>query len=447
MRCDDARGTVPLGRLPPMQQAEYDALDARALVVTQEREIDAALLAHYVEKYSDHPTAAATIRRLNISPHMLAPLSFLRLNEKAIDAVRYVVGDPELWKLVCAAWTALMRVTASQLETYTDSLNRRLETTAADLDLVSRSVPAPSVRTGLKLPSVGLTAVSATTAAASSAYSCLYNRRFADPAEVSPFASVLPSATPPPSYKFGTKPPNASISVHYSSGYHCTRADCHGPDTVNPHHPVCHFHGCTREWPLHALKAHGSLPVYFLCTWKTYCCSEHLDVLADFVKRSVLFCHSCGQLESVSYYSTTCDRLTVPLCVECTKKPYVMRQFEVFLRRQWRVGLGTNRRRAMYVSSTTHHNAPKSVLSSTLELPKPADEPARPLDITNPTRLFGPPLSSIMECITPLPIIQPIVGGLSQPTVLNLVDSPSDGAEIDDESTDHGDGLDDEYLS
>jgi len=462
--------------LPP-SFSEDEALEARALIVTNDKDIDAALLAYYVHKYSDHPTAAATIRRLNISPRMLAPLPFIRIDPGAVEAVRQVVGDPALWKLVCAAWSTLLRIPAAQLDSHNDRLNGRLGTAAVELGITGK--PAPRALVKFRLPSApaALPVADATTAAVvlpatsaeTPASSVVTNRRFDDPSEESPFASVVPMAAPPPSYKFGTMPSNPSISVKYSSGYHRTRAECYGRGTVNPHHPVCHFHECMREWSLCALRDHASLPVYFLCNWKTYCCSEHLDVLVDFTKGSVLFCHSCGALDTVGYYSSVCGNQTVPLCVECTKKPYVMRQFAVFFRREWRVGVGKNRRLPVHVNSKALRRAvAKKAPAQTLRLPRAADQSAgQPSSVSMPLPMVpanlpaprvpwsmifgspaaeeppsGPPSSSISERLQPIVAAS---GRLTQPFVMDLVDSPSLAGDAEDESTDHS-GSDGDYF-
>lgn len=459
-----------------VSKTEYDELEARTAAVIRDSDIDARLLAHCVHTFSGQSTAAATILQWNISPRMLAPLPFLRLDPGAVEAVRQVVGDPALWKLVCAAWATLLRIPAAQLDLHNDRLNDRLGTTAAELGITGKPAP-PRALVKFRLPSApaalpvadatAAVVVSPATSAKPPTSSVVTNRRFDDPSEESPFASVVPMAAPPPSYKFGTMPSNPSISVKYSSGYHRTRADCHGRDTVNPHHPVCHFHECVREWSLYTLRDHASLPVYFLCNWKTYCCSEHLDVLVDYTKGSVLFCHSCGALDTVGYYSSVCGNQTVPLCVECTKKPYVMRQFVVFFRREWRVGVGKNRRLPVHVNSKALRRAvAKKAPAQTLWLPRTADrsagQPSRasmpmpmvPAKLPTPrvpwSMIFGTPAAEVLPLSAISEHAQPIVaasGRLTQPFVLDLADSPSTTGDVEDESTDHSDSSDGDYFA
>jgi len=383
--------------LPP-SHAEYAALEARALIVTNDREIDAALLAHYVQKYSDHPTAAATIRRLNISPRMLAPPSFLAANQSAADALRHVVADTELWTLIRAAWLALLRIPASLLTVYARSLDDRLEAAAAGLGLVYKRPPADaSAPVGTVAPHPGSgggdkrqrTADVASTKLPSAQEQCAlvaaylaepppsahppaptpeqfsirpvrFTPPIPAPSLIHDINSPLVPAEPRPVPYLERQPrpdcerrhdcqkepgPTARphkrsvphLVVRATNRYHRQRRDILGDTAVDGDVPVCHFHGCAREWPLRSLNDHVSRPIHELCSWQTFFCVEHMSVMEQMVQqKGALFCNACGATEAVYLRPEDDHPRAVPLCDACNTRSYVIRQLCLISRRRKR---------------------------------------------------------------------------------------------------------------
>jgi hypothetical protein len=131
---------------------DHAALYERAQNVKQERDIDATLLAYCVEMFSEHPSAAETIRQLGISPRMFAPPSFLAINQTAARALRHVASDLELWAQVRAAWLALLRTPIEQLAAASYMLDNRLEMAMTGLGLSRKRLAENSINANDKRP-------------------------------------------------------------------------------------------------------------------------------------------------------------------------------------------------------------------------------------------------------------------------------------------------------